>query len=545
MDLDDFYKIDFLTSQPSLFIFGHSKNQTKIGVFFSILVFMISLALGIYFFYVFITRSHLNIVYMKETNEHVTGFDLGKSLFIIYLTSPVEVDTSIIKIGAFYYQNINGTENATRLELQECTNETVPEDFHSFFDKKENDVVSYLCLKTNQTTQIEFDQEKGIISSILIKVALCNIDTDQNCKSHEYIENLLSGQSLYFTSIVVNNNIDHYNRTTSLKPYYFGRSTLVSYDIYTAIFNYWVMLTYTTDDGIIFDNKHTDYGVNCDMSLAIESSQERLSYGWYFTELAYFEYAIYPYYAERYDRTYDKFQSIIANIGGVLSVVQTAGIVIVNLLTRNMIYTALARNVANDVNVNVHSSNESNKQLKGITNGIFLESALKAFGDRNKKGDNKQNNTTLAELGNTNEIMKEATPRVIPFNPTKKNDTEERLSTTIDGAIAKQKTNRKNKQMSSHVTIKDFFFYSFGCKKSSGSQIIEVCEKITKESLSCEQIIKNNISIQKMITLMSPSQRKEFYEMKPDFIKELEKRNLHLNMLGRQLILDHLKQFNK
>ena len=210
-----------------------------------------------------------------------------------------------------------------------------------------------------------------------------------------------------------------------------------------------------------------------------------------------------------------------------------------------MIYTALARNVANDVNVNVHSSNESNKQLKGITNGIFLESALKAFGDRNKKGDNKPNNTTLAELGNTNEIMKEATPRVIPFNPTKKNDTEERLSTTIDGAIAKQKTNRKNKQMSSHVTIKDFFFYSFGCKKSSGSQIIEVCEKITKESLSCEQIIKNNISIQKMITLMSPSQRKEFYEMKPDFIKELEKRNLHLNMLGRQLILDHLKQFNK
>ena len=66
------------------------------------------------------------------------------------------------------------------------------------------------------------------------------------------------------------------------------------------------------------------------MSLAIESSQERLSYGWYFTDLTYFEYAIYPYYAERYDRTYDKFQSIIANIGGVLSVVQTAGIVIVN-----------------------------------------------------------------------------------------------------------------------------------------------------------------------------------------------------------------------
>ena len=52
------------------------------------------------------------------------------------------------------------------------------------------------------------DQEKGITSSILIKVTLCNIDTDPNCKSHEYIENLLSGQSLYFTSIVVNNNID-------------------------------------------------------------------------------------------------------------------------------------------------------------------------------------------------------------------------------------------------------------------------------------------------------------------------------------------------
>ena len=44
---------------------------------------------------------------------------------------------------------------------------------------------------------------------------------------------------------------------------------------------------------------------------------------------------------------------------------------------------------------------------------------------------------------------------------------------------------------------------------------------------------------------MSPSQRKEFYEMKPHLIKDLEKINLHFNMLGRQLILDHLKQFNK
>ena len=83
MDLDDFYKIDFLTSQSSLFIFGHSKNQTKIGVFFSILVFMISLALGIYFFYVFITRSHLNIVYMKETNDHVTVWENLYLLFIL------------------------------------------------------------------------------------------------------------------------------------------------------------------------------------------------------------------------------------------------------------------------------------------------------------------------------------------------------------------------------------------------------------------------------------------------------------------------------
>ena len=46
-----------------------------------------------------------------------------------------------------------------------------------------------------------------------------------------------------------------------------------------------------------------------------------------------------------------KLQNVIANIGGILSVVQTIGVVLCDFLTGNMLFTLLAKNVVEDKNI--------------------------------------------------------------------------------------------------------------------------------------------------------------------------------------------------
>ena len=73
--------------------------------------------------------------------------------------------------------------------------------------------------------------------------------------------------------------------------------------------------------------------------------------------------------------------------------------------------------------------------------------------------------------------------------------------------------------------------YNFGCKKMKGFSMIEISERITKESLSCEQIIMNNINIEKLIKLLDDNQKEKFAHMKQELMKQIEQRNMIFSVL--------------
>lgn len=64
-----------------------------------------------------------------------------------------------------------------------------------------------------------------------------------------------------------------------------------------------------------------------------------------------------------------------------------------------------------------------------------------------------------------------------------------------------------------------------------GFSMIEINERITKESLSCEQIIMNNINIEKLIKLLDDNQKEKFAHMKQELIKQIEQRNMIFSVL--------------
>ena len=64
-----------------------------------------------------------------------------------------------------------------------------------------------------------------------------------------------------------------------------------------------------------------------------------------------------------------------------------------------------------------------------------------------------------------------------------------------------------------------------------GFSMIEISERITKESLSCEQKIMNNINIEKLIKLLDDNQKEKFAHMKQELIKQIEQRNMIFSVL--------------
>ena len=69
------YKMDFLTKEPSLFIFGKKKYYTKIGVIISFIVFICSLGFGMYFLYDFFELNESKVAYLEETYGFNTKFE--------------------------------------------------------------------------------------------------------------------------------------------------------------------------------------------------------------------------------------------------------------------------------------------------------------------------------------------------------------------------------------------------------------------------------------------------------------------------------------
>ena len=81
-----------------------------------------------------------------------------------------------------------------------------------------------------------------------------------------------------------------------------------------------------------------------------------------------------------------------------------------------------------------------------------------------------------------------------------------------------------------YIKPKDFLFYIFGNRSTKGEKMIALSVKMTLESLSCEQLIKNNINLYKVINSMDDKQVAVFTNVKPELIKQMENMNLIPNM---------------
>ena len=107
---------------------------------------------------------------------------------------------------------------------------------------------------------------------------------------------------------------------------------------------YFQVLTYETDVGYVFEFNNKKTGVYYDPA-TITSEGQMIRNPTYDTGFSLYSVQInvFPTGSQKYFRSYKKIQNVIADIGGMLSVIQTIAGVIVNAITGNLIFTHLSK----------------------------------------------------------------------------------------------------------------------------------------------------------------------------------------------------------
>lgn len=76
-------------------------------------------------------------------------------------------------------------------------------------------------------------------------------------------------------------------------------------------------------------------------------------------------------------------------------------------------------------------------------------------------------------------------------------------------------SHKSSKIVLKNVGLKDYLLYFFRCRKNKGTFLSSLSEQITVESLSCDNLIKNNMNLQKLIELLDEQKKVQFYQLKP------------------------------
>ena len=209
------YSLDILSPQPSLCVFGEEKYRTKIGVIISLLVFLAGVAFGIYFLYLFFIRANIGLVYMKETHDYVDHFNLSDSLFMIYIDD--RFDESVWEMN-YWYLTAKEVTTKQNLEMVPCEkNVTIPKKYNNIL--LDGGISEYKCIKPGQNISIRYSKD-NIKNSVIVRIRVCDIDKNPKCKSHQEILDILKGEKINFQVFLENNNIDHYNESNPIQPFF-------------------------------------------------------------------------------------------------------------------------------------------------------------------------------------------------------------------------------------------------------------------------------------------------------------------------------------
>ena len=346
----DFQKLknlfDIYGYSPYLFIGGHKRYGSFLGLFSTLLSIMVGWLISSYFILEFLNKKKFTIITSETNPEGIDSIKLTKNTFYFsfYLQDPISykpiIDESIY-YPKVYYKIAKRNEKEgfiwtqKPLEYGKCELNDFDENYQKLF--MNYNLENMYCIK-NLNESIKGVFTKDEYSFIFVEFYECKNSTEKfNCKSQSEINYYLNGTfiAIDFQDISIDPNNFLYPIIPKVGQFY----TTLSKNYFKEIHLYFKKILIETDVGLIFneiENKeYAKYDHNEDML-----SFKALENG------GFLEFSIkFADKITKFSRSYTKAQTVISNIGGFIQFIQTSFWILSNIFVENTVFQKIINKI--------------------------------------------------------------------------------------------------------------------------------------------------------------------------------------------------------
>ena len=396
-------QFDIFTPRATLYYEGNSRYHSKVGLFLSIIFFLLTVGFGIYFLISFLKGDEMSVIPFKDTKPQQILANLSNKIFFYALKDELgkELDPRVIQSYPVLWEE--SPDGAVHEALSEA-----PCSSDSFIEEKKKlinlNVSGFRCpLKKNGTESIVLTSDKSLNSSsyLTIYVAKCQNKTENNnhCLEDEEINSIIKKSKYYFYFYTEELTIDS-NSKTPLIPSAYSEKIRIPKEIDDVEIHDYRMrkVQYESNQGVFNSLKKTfeDFGLVPELR-RVEAEVEEEDFLIKDPFLVY-QLKIDDTVVEKYRRTYQKFQTFAANLGGMCSLLHFIAEFITYLFCQGEIVLSIKSSLKQkEDKINTTKVNDSHKSFT-IKNGFLsTQPTLMTMLKSNRKLAQKKRETKVVE----------------------------------------------------------------------------------------------------------------------------------------------------
>ena len=459
-----FYTFDFIGIVPQFRILKYASYKSIFSTIISIIITISSIAFTIYSIIDYIKFKNPSISYLIRFDNTLNNTIFLKDTLFMFRAYRTYLDSSEADLNfiGYYYNNFEYIElNIERCQIGKNINIKFKDDLEKKYKDKIND---YYCI-SSEHGNLPLLYNPGLINDELSLISINIINDNVTC----------SDNFINVELITENDIIDHDNKTNPITASSYFYTGYYDCEEYFYIDYRFEFIRYETDDGFFFNNFKNISGVGMS-EISLKNDYVSSSLGEITFQQSEKNYS-------HYKRSYEKIQSLLADITSVINILIIVGKVISNILlqkkmNKDIVKSILNRNIYNEIKE--HSLIESNKKAKKLFNN-----ANKRVINSERKDINKDIKEISNNKDNSNKLFK---------LKLSKND------------LFLEENKKSKKIVKIHILKKINFFNiikSYFCFKDKKTNLINMCNNFVMRDLRIERILGRLYELEKLFNLLS------------------------------------------
>ncbi len=403
---------DILSVTPEIKVNGNSRFVTKFGILTSFLCIFVIIIFIFFTFIDVLSRSKFSVVYNLD-NREIPILSFYQSQIAILLTDPfgkeieefdryftfaakyakINIPTNYTsETSEEYINNMKPTGEILDIPIKSCKN-MVFNKFSNFFMTFANSYKSGLCADLSNFKENLFGKYgslKGysMLGILFLKCSNSTLINKTNCYSEEIIKKKLS--NVYVNLITIENDIDSNNFENPILEYYKNDIIPISSSIYKTYVKELNSVKYTSDNGLIFNQKLNYQSYRTDTTLQSVDLRDNTAFPGMLSQIMFRCSGK----TEIYIRTYEKIPAIFAQIGGILQAIIISGRCLVYIFSKNSLISYLIIHLfeSEDIKYHIGINLEKIKILKVFSNNKIITNMKNNINIKNKSYLSSNNN---------------------------------------------------------------------------------------------------------------------------------------------------------